>query len=248
MVRTNPSKRTSRLSDALQEFIATQGLKEGARLPAERDLATMLGLSRGALRQLLATAEARGQIWRQVGKGTFVGTAAATTPDSLACELASRSNPVEVLEVRALLEPRMAALAALRGTPRTFGELAAIVRSGLAARDAATAHRLGNQFHEAIAAMAGNELMRGLFDAVFRVREMNTWGKLRPAASGMEDLSRLWKQHAAIAEAIAARDAREAAALMHQHIDELQRAISGQDARLAAEAGRQQELGWMAGL
>jgi DNA-binding FadR family transcriptional regulator len=241
----NRSSEAVAAAEQLRAHIRKHKLRSGDRLPAERDLAILLGLSRGRLRQALASAEAAGEIRRHVGQGTFIADLVPRTEEDLAARLAGKSNPLEVLETRALLEPRLASLAALRGSPQAFKNLVAIVRDGLAARDAATSHRLGNEFHQAIANMAGNQLMLGLFEAVFQVRERNTWGKLRPSASTLEELRGLWQQHQAIAQAIISRDVREAEALMRQHIDELHRAISGQDARLTSPVGA---TGWLAGL
>ncbi len=231
--------------DRLRRYIMTSGQKEGERLPAERLLAADLGMSRGTLRQALALAESTGEIWRHVGKGTFIGTSAPANSDELASQLARLSSPIEVIEVRALIEPRLAALAALRGTPQGFSALMTIANRGLAAIDPATSARFGNEFHRAIAVMAGNQLLLGLFDAVFKVRDLNTWGKLKPVTSSTKDLRQLWEHHAEIAKAITNRDVREAEALMRQHIDQLQNAISGQDALLAVQPSPKN---WLRGL
>ena len=221
--------------ERLKRHISDGQLKEGDRLPPERILAASLGVSRGSLRQALATAESTGEIWRHVGKGTFVGALTPGNGDELAGQLARHSNPMEVIEARTLLEPRLAALAALRGTPQSFAALNVVVGKGLAARDPKASHVHGNEFHHAIARMAGNHLLMGLFEALFKVRDLNSWGKLRPALSTPDELAKLWEQHRLIARAITSRDAREAEALMRLHIDELHRAISaGQDALLAS--------------
>jgi len=231
--------------DRLRSYITGTGCKAGERLPAERLLAADLGMSRGTLRQALALAESTGEIWRHVGKGTFIGTSAPANGDELASQLARLSSPIEVIEVRALIEPRLAALAALRGTPQGFSALTTIANKGLAAINPSTSARLGNEFHRAIALMAGNQLLLGLFDAVFKVRDLNTWGKLKPVTSSAKDLKQLWEHHAEIANAITNRDVREAEALMRQHIDQLQNAISGQDALLAVQRSPKS---WLSGL
>ncbi len=231
--------------DRLRGYILAAGLREGQRLPPERLLAAELGMSRGSLRQALATAESTGEVWRHVGKGTFIGIARKGKGNDLASHLARDSNPIEVIEARATIEPRLAALAALRGTPKAFAELQAIVGKGLNARDAAASHRHGNEFHHAIARMAGNQLMHGLFEAVFEVRDLNSWGKLKTSMSSLDEMRGLWEQHAMITDAILRRDAHDAEALMRQHIDQLQHAISGQDVQINAARASQ---GWPAGL
>lgn len=223
--------------ESVRQYIAAHGLRPGDRLPAERELATHLGMTRGGLRQALAAAASTGEVWRHVGKGTFVGAPAPSLqgPQALAARLARHSNPVEVIEARALLEPHLAALAALRGTPAGFAELRAVVERGMAARETATSHRHATEFHHVIARLAGNHLLEGLFEAVFEVRNANTWGRLKPTDHSQEPLAHLWEQHEAICVAICLRDARQAEALMRQHIDQLQRAISVQEVRLASD-------------
>ena len=58
----------------LRQYLTEQEFSLNSRLPAERDLSTALGVSRTDLRKALAVLEAEGQIWRHVGRGTFVGT------------------------------------------------------------------------------------------------------------------------------------------------------------------------------
>ena len=62
----------------LKAYLAQLNLPENARLPAERELCDVLGVSRGELRKALALLEAEGEVWRHVGKGTFLG---ARPPD-----------------------------------------------------------------------------------------------------------------------------------------------------------------------
>lgn len=62
----------------LRAYLAQAELPEDRRLPPERDLAVALGVTRTELRKALGALEAEGQIWRHVGKGTFLETAPPT--------------------------------------------------------------------------------------------------------------------------------------------------------------------------
>jgi len=57
----------------LRAYLAQRELPPEARLPPERELSEILGVSRGELRKALAILEGQGELWRHVGKGTFVG-------------------------------------------------------------------------------------------------------------------------------------------------------------------------------
>src|SRR4051812_40961388 len=77
--RTGP--RSLRLADAVQEMLARESVPDGCRLPAERELATLLGLSRGTVVAAYAALSERGVVRRRQGSGTRVIAAAATVPE-----------------------------------------------------------------------------------------------------------------------------------------------------------------------
>src|SRR5512145_473355 len=76
----------------LRAYLDGGGLPVDSRLPPERELSRSLGVSRAGLRQALAVLEAEGQIWRHVGKGTFVGTRPISTVSDLDA-MVRRTNP-----------------------------------------------------------------------------------------------------------------------------------------------------------
>jgi DNA-binding GntR family transcriptional regulator len=83
----------------LRNFLAAEGPTLNERLPAERDLCLVLGLSRSRLRKGLAVLEAEGQVWRHVGRGTFVGP--RPIPNLSDVELlTSLTSPTAVMEAR----------------------------------------------------------------------------------------------------------------------------------------------------
>ncbi|QAA94676.1 FadR/GntR family transcriptional regulator [Pollutimonas thiosulfatoxidans] len=212
-------------AERVRAYLQSTSLKVGEQLPAERDLATLLGISRGALRQALAVLESTGEIWRHVGKGTFLGRPHATNPDEMAYQLSRKSHPSEVIEARLALEPRLAALAALRGTEADFTEIAACIPLDNSVTETA-AQAIGDEFHYAVARAAGNSLLFAVFETVFRVRALTSWGRLRPAAATTEELIAVWKEHSAIFEAIRSRDSNEAWRLMYNHIESIQQRIA----------------------
>ena len=58
----------------LRAYLAQAELPEDGRLPPERELSDALGVSRTELRKALTALETEGQLWRHVGKGTFIGS------------------------------------------------------------------------------------------------------------------------------------------------------------------------------
>src|SRR3546814_2399489 len=86
----------------LKAYLAQADLPFDSRLPPERRLSEMLGVSRVALRKALAALETEGQLWRHVGKGTFIGSRPIDTFADIAA-ITRRSNPGEVMRTRLLI-------------------------------------------------------------------------------------------------------------------------------------------------
>src|ERR671916_535556 len=108
----------------LRAYLAQAELPDDGRLPPERDLSEALGVSRTELRKALGALEAEGQIWRHVGKGTFVGSRPVDTFADLT-SLARRTNTAEVMRARLIIEPEIARAAALTATPLHIAEMRA---------------------------------------------------------------------------------------------------------------------------
>src|SRR5829696_4794151 len=100
----------------LRAYLAQAELPEDGRLPPERDLSAALGVTRTELRKALGTLETEGQIWRHVGKGTFVGSRPVDSLSDIAA-LSNRTNPAELMRARLIIEPELARAAALTTTP-----------------------------------------------------------------------------------------------------------------------------------
>ena len=68
----------------LRALLAQKELPPSTRLPPERELSELLGVSRGELRKALAVLEKQGELWRHVGKGTFIGARPVAEMSSVA--------------------------------------------------------------------------------------------------------------------------------------------------------------------
>lgn len=209
----------------LRAFFRERGYGPEDRLPPERELAQVMGTSRAHLRDALAALEASGEIWRHVGKGTFLRTPEAGRDAGGIGRIARLTTPMEVMEARLLVEPRLAALAALRATEVDFAAIDVCLRKGIQATNAIASQRLGDDLHRAIARAAKNNLLLELFEMVYAVRETTNWGRLKPALVTAFDLTRQWEQHRDFVAAIRNRDAPQAERLMRQHIESIQQEL-----------------------
>ena len=100
----------------IQEFIREGILKPGDRLPSERELAERLQVSRSSLREAIRALELKGLVVSRPGAGTFISTESLDSLISIiAASLAQAADYLhDVFEVRRLLEPQIAAMAAER--------------------------------------------------------------------------------------------------------------------------------------
>ena len=87
----------------LRAWLAQRDLPEDGRLPPERELIEILGVTRGELRKALAALENNGELWRHVGKGTFIGVKPIDEPTNVSL-VAEKSNPLDVTRARILIE------------------------------------------------------------------------------------------------------------------------------------------------
>jgi DNA-binding FadR family transcriptional regulator len=207
----------------VRDFILESGRGRGDRLPPERELAKQLAVTRSSLRQALAVLEVTGEINRHVGRGTFVKS---ISPDDVSASefslVASMTSPYDVIDARFVIEPHIAVRAAQRARKIDHWEIERLLREGEAIRDPQASQKKGDALHRAFAVATHNPLLLALFDAVYRVREATSWGLLHPNMMPPAQLFELWRQHRAIAEAIAERNAPEAERRMREHVQAIQ--------------------------
>ena len=206
----------------LRAILANRDLNVETRLPTERQLVETLGLTRPAVRKALAVLEAEGQIWRHVGKGTFIGTRPMNGVGDVAA-IARKTNPGEVMRTRVLFEPEVAALAALNATPDHVAEMRLCLQRSRAAATWRQYESWDNRFHRVIGEAAQNYLMLVLLDTLNAVRRAVTWGRLRPDRDRPAPDHHSFGEHEAIVEAIQDRDRTRAREAMRAHLLNVER-------------------------
>jgi DNA-binding FadR family transcriptional regulator len=206
----------------LRAYLAQAGLPEDGRLPPERDLSAALGVTRTELRKALGTLEAEGQIWRHVGKGTFMGSRPMDNLSDIAA-MSKRTNPAELMRARLIIEPEIARAAALTATPMHLAELRMCQAR---TREAATWRQYetwDTRLHRTVAEATQNTPLLGLFDMLNALRRAVTWGRLRSNPVKPEPDHHSFTEHEAIIMAIENRDMAGAAAAMRTHLQSVER-------------------------
>ncbi|WP_413536910.1 FadR/GntR family transcriptional regulator [Carnobacterium divergens] len=116
------------VASKMEEFIKEQRYKAGDKLPNEFELATELNVGRGTIREAIKLLAARNVVIIQRGKGTFVSENPGLTEDPLGLSFITDKKRLshDLMDVRVMIEPEIAKLAAEHATPAEVEEMEAI--------------------------------------------------------------------------------------------------------------------------
>jgi GntR family transcriptional repressor for pyruvate dehydrogenase complex len=157
----------------IEESIERGDLKAGDQLPAERELALQFGVSRTAVREAVKTLSEKGLVEAYPGRGTFITSETANsirlTFDRM-IKAGPRDGTLHLVEVREILEPEIAALAAKRVSEENLDGLRdAIEIMDSAKSDPNSFIEADLDFHLALAEAAANPLILSLIDSIVGV-------------------------------------------------------------------------------
>lgn len=207
----------------IQDLIRQRGLGPGARLPAERELAATLQVSRASLREALIALELGGVVEVRGGSGVYV----LDDPATLAAVPEAGPGPFEVLSARSAIETEVAAMAARSASGAALEAiLAALVEMERSHEDRASNEQADREFHLAIARASGNAAMVGVVDYLWRLRS-SLWQGMKQHYRTEELRKATLLDHRAIFGAIAARDPAGARKAMRTHLQRVSRTFAG---------------------
>jgi len=213
---------TSRLYEQIvqqiQDSIEKGALKPGDQLPAERELALQFGVSRTAVREAVKTLREKGLVEAYPGRGTFITSGSSNsirlTLDRM-IKTGNAEGTLHLVEVREILEPEIAALAATRADEESLVEMReAVSIMDKAKRDPDAFIEADLDFHLALAEAAANPLILSLIDSivgVLREQRISIFG----VDGGPE---RGQYHHKRVLEAVENRDPGGARAAMRAHL------------------------------
>jgi DNA-binding FadR family transcriptional regulator len=234
-VAARPSHLPDDLAANLEAMIADGTLAQGARIPGERELAASMGVSRASIRSALRDLELKGLVDRRPGRGTIItdNSERRREAGSLLGSLdAEQRDVLEVMDLRAMIEPPIAARAAIRATTADIRRLRAILAAAENTTAVKDVVRLDEDFHRQIGRATHNPLLERLLETT------TTWmGPSRriPLQSRRRVAASL-AAHREVVEAIAAHDPDAAAAAMALHIQQIN-AVLADAANLPGNVG-----------
>ena len=217
--------RTSRLYEQIvqqiEESIVKGNLKPGDQLPAERELAQRFGVSRTAVREAVKALREKGLVEAYSGRGTFItdGTTQAVRQSlDLMVKIGQPEGSTHLAEVRAILEPEIAALAAVRiQEPELVTMREAVATMDNAGQDPEAYIEADLDFHLALAEGAANPLILSLLDSIVGLlREQRL--RIFRVPGGPE---RGQIHHKRILEAVERHDAEKAREAMRAHLTQV---------------------------
>lgn len=225
---------TTKLIALFGDLLANGTLSRGTRLPPERELAKMFGVSRNSLRQALKVLQVMGLLQQRTGYGTYL----SLEPEQILREpirfllLVDPVSHAELLEMRMMMEPELAAKAAERATLNHLLEMDSYIDAmEQAGEDTARLIEADVAFHRTIFRAAGNRLSETIYCVIQSSLMSNIMRTTSVAKAGY-----VANLHRPIYRAIFERDAQRARTAMMQHLAEAQKALV--DAAVSQTSGR----------
>src|SRR5438132_6793275 len=217
------SRLYEQIVEQIEQAILKGELKRGDQLPAERELAEQFGVSRTAVREAVKALREKGLVEAFSGRGTFVtdGTSQAMRQSlDLVVKIGQPEGSTHLAEVRAILEPEIAALAATRAQESDLATMReAVTVMDRAGQDPDSYIEADLDFHLALAEAAANPLILSLIDSIVGLlREQRM--RIFKVDGGPE---RGQFHHKRILEAIEQRNPEKAREAMRAHMQQVRK-------------------------
>jgi DNA-binding FadR family transcriptional regulator len=214
-----PQRLYRQIAEQLRALITGGELGPGCRLPAERDLAKQLGVSRPSVREALIALEVEGWVEVRTGSGVYVLERAAQGNGHDAVP-PTEWGPLELIRARRVIEGEIAALAAVDGTRKQVDAIRAAIDSMNEDADRGVPPLAGDRaFHSAVAHAAGNVVLLETVQTFWDARRGPLFEKLGDHFESVPSWRKAIAEHEEVYAAIKARDGGAARAAMQQHLD-----------------------------
>ena len=216
-----PRRLYQQIADQIRALIQGGHFAPGARLPAERDLAQQLGVSRPSLREALIALEIEGSVEIRMGSGIYITVEPERRPGQTG---SMGESPLELMQARAAIESTVIMLATARMTTevlksirQTLDDMRSEIEEGRKPLDQ------DRMFHLTIADQSGNSVLARIVSDLFDERHSPMSARIRTRFETPQTWSFALSEHEAIYAALEARDPLQAQATMHAHLEESRR-------------------------
>ena len=239
--KVEAEKLSSAVVRQIESLILRGLLRPGERLPAERDLAVRLGVSRPSLRDALATLQEQGLLSARAGSGIYVADVlgSAFSPALIRLFRAHDDAVFDYITFRRDIESLAAERAARLGSDADLQVVQSVydrMRAGQAKPDPKQDAKLDAQFHMAILEASHNVVMLHMMRSMFELLQEGVFYNRQVMFRQQTTQRELLEQHGAINTALQARDPDAAAAAVRRHMNFVKQALLDQQ-----RAGRNEE-------
>ena len=204
-----------RVADEIAQLIADDKYEKGEQLPSEFQLAEELNVGRGTIREAVKLLASKNIVEIRRGHGTFVSERTGLSSDPLGLQFVKdkKKLPADLMELRIMIEPDIAALAAKRATDEDIHkikEACEAVEAKITRKKPFTEEDI--RFHEAIAESCKNQVVPNVIPVIHSaVREMIRVNNAKLTQQTVET-------HREVLNAIADRDPDRARKAMFNHL------------------------------
>lgn len=214
---TEPRRLYEQISQKISQAIAKGEYQIGQRLPSERELAQVFGVSRPTVREAIIALELDGLVEVRLGSGVYVANREPPFGHTGAKDI----GPFELLEARRAIEGEVCALAALRVTDDDLARLDALIvemREGNKQNKIVLSEDADRRFHELIAHATQNSAMAAAVQTLWEARSRSPQTHLMDDRVRAKGLKPSIAEHTAIVRALRDRNPVAARAAMHHHL------------------------------
>ncbi len=214
-VRSTTGSSAVGIAQELRQQIFEGAYAHGERLPAERRLADLFGASRSTVREALRRLQETELITRRMGSGTYVHLPSHQEEE----DVAEITSPLELVEVRMVVEPEVTRLAVLKTTARDIERLGeALSELEKSSDDPERFSRWDEQFHLRIAEASHNPLFLSIYRRINHVRSHRQWNAVKGSILTPERIAEYNANHRRLYDAIRSRNVEAALTVVTDHL------------------------------
>ena len=215
-----PQRLYRQIAEQVRSLITGGECPAGSRLPAERDLAKQLGVSRPSVREALIALEVEGWVEVRTGSGVYVLERPAQLNGHAVQVPAAEWGPLELIRARRVIEGEIASMAATDAKRKQVDAIAAAIACMHRDADSGVQPRAGDRaFHLAVAQAAGNVVLLETVQTFWDARRGPLFEKLGDHFETVPSWRKAITEHEHVYEAIRARDGAAARSAMQDHLD-----------------------------
>lgn len=208
------------IADQLRAAIQAGEWQVGARIPAERDLARQLGVSRPSVREALIALEVEGFVEVRTGSGVYVLQVPPRAAAGTAAPHPSEWGPLELIRARRVLEGEIAAIAATTARRKDITAMSQALDAMVEDAGKGILPLQGDRdFHSAIVQACGNSVLIDTVQRFWDARRGPMFERMIDHFETPQSWHAAIDEHRKILAAIRQHDAAQARAAMHEHMD-----------------------------